>query len=253
MEIPDKHVDISFDSTLEVLRKQNQLTWYPWIGKNYRHNAQRIMFILESAYENDNNKETIVKNPSFTRQTIHEVFIRGDNYSDTLNNLRSVLRILIDDKTIPDSSIWENLVYHNVVQRIMDYKGKTREKPNPDDFRNGCRTLKEIIKTLKPTLCICMGVRLNKYILEDTSFGIIRRDKTENGNSNGKIGSTWMLDLLTLELNGQKTKLIFTTHPSRCAQKAWADYLNKYVPTEISQFKQNCKQWASQVEKKPGR
>lgn len=239
----DEHIDNSFDSAFEELRKQNRLTWYPWVGKNYKNNDQRIMFILESAYENDNNKETTIRTPGFTRQTIHEVFIRGDDYSDTLNNLRSFSKILIDDNTIPDSSIWGNLAYHNAVQRIMDYTGETREEPNPADFRNGCRTLKEVLKILKPSLCICMGVELNRYILEDKSFGHIQRDKTGNGSSNGKIGGTWMRDLLTLELEGQKTKLIFTTHPSRCAQNAWADYLKKYIHGEISQFKQSCKGW----------
>lgn len=230
-----EYLDTSFDRAFDELRNQKLLSWYPWVGKEYARDTARIMFILESAYQNENNKETI-QSPDFTRQTIHEVFFKGARYSHTLNNIGSFVGALLGKQTV-----WGNLVYHNIVQRAMDYRGNNKEQPNDADYGKGCILLKEILTVLKPDLCICMGVKLNPHIREGKTFSsYLTREKTEPG----KINGVWLLDALRLDLNGHKTRMLFTAHPANptgFTAPEWAKYVHRYAPEEIKRFKEGLK------------
>lgn len=229
MKTLSEYLDTSLDKTFEELRAQKQLSWYPWVGKEYFSADTRVMFILESAYQNESNRETI-QTPAFTRQTIYEVFVKGETYSRTLNNLRKFLLELMRDGATSEEHTWGKLAYHNVIQRPLN---GTKERPSSEDYINGCRSLKKILSILRPKLCICMGVGLNKSILEGDAFrGEVVRIKTELG----KIDGVWLLDRLNLKLSGHTVGMIFTAHPENkrgFAADAWAGYVKRHVSSEL--------------------
>lgn len=227
MEDFSEHIDTSYDSEFKKLADQGSLSWYPWVGDRYRHANNKVLFVLESAYKNDSNRNTI-ETLNFERQSIHEVFIKGDTYSRTFNTIRKFTQELFTENT-PSDAIWRSLAYHNVIQRPMDYTGKSREKPTDTDYADSLPCFKRILETLRPTLCICMGVTLAKHLLLNEYFkDSIVRSKTEPGKLNG----VYKLDLFNLKLNTDSTKLIFTAHPANPKgfnTELWAKYIRTYT------------------------
>jgi len=51
---------------------------------------------------------------------------------------------------------WEHVAYYNFITRLMDYRKK--ERPMWGDFYNSWDTFIKVIKVIKPTDCVFIGV-----------------------------------------------------------------------------------------------
>lgn len=156
----------SFDNEFESVKG---LTWFPWIGKNYIDSKRRIMIVAESHYVNDKTtdeyiqKKELLNNRYCTREVVNECVIYNDWSNCMFDNLQCCLFGLSNKKNIKSDSLWNNLVFWNLIQRPMDYNGK--ERPRKDDFLQGWKVFLEIIRILKPTDCLFVGVTASNYFV----------------------------------------------------------------------------------------
>ncbi len=152
-----KHIDNSFDKNLLNIR---DLTWLPWIGKDFKKNERRLIIVGESHYTFGDNDEDYQKhfqeatnNKTFTRECIYESPVCGDWRNNTFDNIH---RVLLRSNDFDKELFWEQVVFYNFIPRLMDYRVK--ERPNRFDFYSSWKTFIEVITILNPTDCVFIGV-----------------------------------------------------------------------------------------------
>ncbi len=153
----EKHIDKSFDKQLEAITK---LTWLPWIGKSYNEANRKLLIVGESHYnfaESDEEYEKKFKEATedkeFTRKTIYESPICCEWTSNTFENIH---RVFLETNNFRRELFWEHVAFYNFIPRLMDYRKK--ERPMWVDFYNSWDTFIKVIKVIKPTDCVFIGV-----------------------------------------------------------------------------------------------
>jgi hypothetical protein len=153
----EQHIDNSFD---QILLNVSGLTWLPWVGKDFKKNSRRLLIVGESHYALGDNDEDFQKrfkvatdNKTFTRECIYESPVCGDWRNNTFDNIH---RVLLRSNDFDKEVLWEQVAFYNFIPRLMDYRVK--ERPTWGDFYSSWKTFIEIIKILKPTDCVFIGV-----------------------------------------------------------------------------------------------
>ncbi|KQS89166.1 hypothetical protein [Chryseobacterium sp. Leaf394] len=111
------------------------------------------------------------QDPFFTRKLIDETQIQNLCKYLLLDNFWQALL----QKKPTKSELWKHISFYNFIQRSMDYSsfnGEKREQPNSADFKNGWAVFAEVVKIVKPTDCIFLGLKASE------SFGNFKADKT---------------------------------------------------------------------------
>jgi len=228
--------DYSKDKALE---KIPTLTWLPWIGKDYFNTNQRLLLIGESHYSDGETTEAFLHNQQlaakndFTRNTIYQTQIQKAYDHKPLKNLFSAL---FGGSTIDETKVWSQLAYYNFVQRSMNYSSingqKNTEQPTIKDFDLGWETFIEMVKILKPTDCIFIGVRAAEpFERMMDQFNIKRTDRIVHPEINKVSPRT-----ASITLDGQTIHLTFIKHTSAYfSPEAWSGFLydkhNKAIST----------------------
>lgn len=153
-EILDKSFDSEFD-------KIENLTWYPWVGKDYTFNKRRVLVIGESHYVNENADENngkreqeLLSDNTHTRDCLYEVLIDKSWNNRTYSRL---MEALYDRGIIPDNkTALSKIAYYNFIQTPMDYT--VRERPNSSHYITAWECFLKVITILYPTDCIFIGV-----------------------------------------------------------------------------------------------
>jgi hypothetical protein len=153
----NEHLETSLD---EKLLKVQGLTWLPWIGKDFKNNAKRLLIVGESHYtKGDSDEEFQEKfnaatgNNEFTRECIYEAAVCGDWSNKTYDNIH---RVLVRSNAFDKEVFWEQVVFYNFIPRLLDYR--EQERPTHVDFYNAWNPFIEVLKILQPTDCIFIGV-----------------------------------------------------------------------------------------------
>lgn len=148
----DKSYDFEFD-------KNENLTWYPWVGKLYKEGTRRILFVGDSHYSVDEMGDFDLECYDYymsTKQTTREIlsrFFKGEAWN-FYRNLESTFA--------GSDRFWSKIAFYNFIQHPMK---KVNAKPNEQDYITGWHCFMELIKVLKPTDCVFIGVR------SETCFG----------------------------------------------------------------------------------
>lgn len=145
------------------------LSWLPWVGVNYLQSKRRVLIIAESHYNVGDNIETknlkTMRKKWQTRDVVQYYPIAHKENNSMFENLH---RCLFQTININRENIWKHIAFYNFIQRPMDYNIK--ERPNESDWEKGWDVFFEIIKILKPTDCIFVGVgaadRFNEYMYQ---------------------------------------------------------------------------------------
>jgi hypothetical protein len=219
----EKHIDIYYDNELLNL---NGLTWLPWIGKNFKNNKKRLLIVGESHYALGDNDEEYQKrykdatdNKTLTRECIYESPVCGEWRNNTFDNIH---RVLLRSNDFDKELFWEQVAFYNFIQRLMDYRVK--ERPTWVDFYSSWKTFIELIKILKPTDCIFIGVSAsNSYnqAMEEL------RVKYEPVKWLEGIGTAYARTA-TISLNDDEIKLSFIQHASKMfSWSNWNTFLSR--------------------------
>jgi len=205
------------------------LTWLPWVGQHYskRPPQKRLLVVGESHYysgetpeERQANCEKWLIYPQYTRDIVSESLV---NYEWTTRTLDMIPRLLFKTTDIDRPRLWAASAYYNLVQRMMDYnQDGSPERPTLDDYVQGWKVFAEVVKTIRPSHCLFIGVSaansFNHWISGQNVFAgdVIVTEK---------IGGTWARSG-KLEIAGVSTDLIFVKHlglPLSWVQ--WHDHL----------------------------
>jgi hypothetical protein len=205
------------------------LSWLPWVGSDILQNDRRLLIIGESHYVQgetlDEFKEDLKRHSdqNFTQKLILETQIQDKYKYRLLDNFWKALF-----KESPNKSIlWQNIAFYNFIQRSMDYSsfdGKKTEKPNAKDFRSAWETFGDVVKILKPTDCIFLGLRAAE------GFGNLklRPDVSDfSYNYPDKIGHLSPVEG-SFTIDGQKVNVSFIQHcSSHFSPSAWQEFLHQ--------------------------
>lgn len=157
------------------------LTWSPWVGQRYseRPPQKRLLVIGESHYysgetpaERQANREKWLIYPQYTRDVVSESLV---NYEWTTRTLDTIPKLLFKTADIDRHRLWADSAYYNFVQRMMDYKQDgSPERPTWDDYVAGWRVFAEVVKVIRPSHCVFIGVTaansFNQWIANQNVF-----------------------------------------------------------------------------------
>ncbi len=209
--------------------KIESLKWLPYVGSEFLNipEENRIIVIGESHYH-DNTEQSIEKNnrTNFTRRVLKELAIERF-YWDTKMFPNFHKTIFRNDKF--DTNIFWNLVcFYNFIQRPMI---TNKSRPSNQDFIDGWKTYFEIIKILKPKVCIFIGTsaanKLTKAI-QNTEFS------TKGVKWEDYINRAYAKTATIIDKDNNEIKLVFIRHTSQMfSWEKWNNYLLKVLPKEI--------------------
>lgn len=219
----EKHIDKSFDKQLEAI---TNLTWLPWIGKSYNEANRKLLIVGESHYkkaDNDGEFEKIFKGATedkeFTRKTIYESPICREWPSNFFDNIH---RVFLETNNFRRELFWEQVAYYNFITRLMDYRKK--ERPMWNDFYNSWDTFIKLIKVIKPTDCVFIGVTATY------SFDIAMKNlkiKYSPVKKLEKIGRVYAR-ISKIEIDNYELNLTFIQHAyGRFSWSKWNAFLKK--------------------------
>lgn len=214
----------------EDLINISNLSWIPWIGSDYFKNIRRLLIIGESQYAQGETTTAFeedlvrVKGIDFTRNAVLQTQIQNHYKHPALDNL---LKALLGNGSINKEKLWKEIAFYNFVQRVMDYsnfKGKKAEQPTIADFDAGWKVFVEVVKILKPTDCVFIGVSAAmpfERMMDQLNI------KRTNRISHDKIGNTNPISA-SIEIAGHVTKISFVKHSSAYFSPVeWSGFLEK--------------------------
>ena len=216
------------------------LSWLPWIGTDYFKNNNHLLIIGESQYAQGETasayKEdlTRVNEIDFTQNAVLQTQIQNHYKHPALDNL---LKALLGNAPINKEKLWKNIAFYNFVQRVMDYSsfdGKKTEQPTTADFDTGWKVFAEVVKILKPTDCIFIGVSAaNPFERMMDQLNIKRSDRI----AHNKIGNTNPISA-SVEIDGHETNISFIRHSSAYfSQEEWRPFLEEQHGNIIQELK----------------
>lgn len=227
--------DLAFDSIVS-----NGLCWYPWVGKNYQQNNEKILLVGESHYASNNEKDStqqmcnvdhVADEINFTRFIIYENRILNE-HSKTFDNIN---RALVGSNNFDGKLLWNNLAFYNFVQRPMK---TVDERPSWEDFVRGWRTFVNVVKILKPTTCIFIGNSAANFFNEAmTALGVEHTKVT----GTKFINRAWAKKAEII-IDGKSIPIHSIRHAGRFfSWSTWNQYLEETLPETIKFLKNTVK------------
>ena len=222
------------------LKNIPNLSWLPWIGSNYFKSNNRLLIIGESQYAQGDTEQAYkedlgrVKEIDFTRNAVLQTQIQNHYKHPALDNL---LKSLLGNGSIDKEKLWNEIAFYNFVQRVVDYSsfdGKKTEQPTIEDFDQGWKVFVELVKILKPTDCIFIGVSAAtpfERMMDQLNI------KRTNRIAHDKIGNTNPISA-TIEIDGHSTKISFIRHSSAYfSPEEWNPFLEKQHGNTVQEIK----------------
>ncbi|MBU4487127.1 MAG: hypothetical protein KKD38_09390, partial [Candidatus Delongbacteria bacterium] len=128
----EQNLDRGFDKQLNSVKN---LTWLPWVGKNYTKSKYKVLIVGESHYadaKDDAQKiidiEKALNNKDFTRLCIHEAAIE-ESWRKNPPTLTNIKRLLLGKSFCGDETrekLWSQVGYYNFIQSVM---GTKKDRP----------------------------------------------------------------------------------------------------------------------------
>lgn len=154
LNLCDRQFDAAFD-------KIDGLARYPWVGRMFANSNYRPLIIGDSHYATDGkdfSKEALeeFKDKDSTRGVINCVIKDKCEGEPTWKMYEGLLETFIQVSPDNVKDFWSKIVFYNFIQRVME---SADGKPTDDNKRKGWRCLAGVIKVLKPTSVLIIGVR----------------------------------------------------------------------------------------------
>ena len=219
----DRQFDAAFD-------KIEGLARYPWVGSKFADSDCRPLIIGDSHYATegkDFSQEAFeeFQDKDSTRRVINTVINNKREGITTWPMYEGLLKTFIEISSENVKEFWSKIAFYNFIQTIMKSKDGV---PSDDDKREGWRCLAGVIKVIKPTSVLIIGVRNDggSDSINDDSVKLedFKDDKENKVNRCApRIGR-----ILSFET---KIPLTLIQHTSQryCPDK-WHNYLEKRDP-----------------------
>jgi hypothetical protein len=221
------------EKTLDDLIHNNNIKWFPWVGEGFNQNEHRILIVGESHYYNPQEEGSFEKHQDskFTIEIIRDLAINRNYYNTKV--FQNFHKALIGNDTFNSLKLWGLLSFYNFVQAPMN---TNKGRPQYEDFYNGWISFFELLKILKPTVCIFIGTSaansFNDFIQNNQIFGNKVINVSKIGRNFSKKSSIY--------LNQQEIDIHFIRHSSQYfSWKLWNEFLNSTIPNEINFLKKN--------------
>lgn len=199
------------------------LSWYPWVGKVFFTSRRRILIVAESHYnegERVDELNRIILNRKYTTRNVVQYY--PVSHQDNNPMFENLHRCLFRTNNINRENVWSHIAFYNFVQRSMDYNRK--ERPADADWVNGWKTFVEVVKILKPTDCMFVGVGAADKFNENASLLDLNHENVQWIKVNNCRGAARRFSL-TIDDNYKLncTSIQHTSH--HFSWKAWNAYL----------------------------
>lgn len=225
-------IDISYD---EHFAQIESLKWHPWIGRKYNQSNRKLLIVGESHYLRTKDdlqyKEKFEKsssNKSHTRCCIYESPICKKWKNSTYRNIS---KLFLRTNKVESKLFWEQVAYHNFVQKIMDYRKKQR--PKKSQFALSWKPFIDILDVINPTDCIFIGVSAsNTFNQEIMKLGVPHT----KAKWLKKVGNTYPRKS-TININGRDINILFVKHTSQFfSWDKWNKLLFSENPEVMNEF-----------------
>lgn len=224
------YLNTDFDQKLNTIQG---LTWLPWIGKDFHNQQERLLIVGESHYSDGDSLDAFNKNIAlaedkyFTRNMIEQTQIKKLYEHKALSNLFSAL---YGKNTMNEKDVWSKISFYNFVQRSMNYSNihdqKKTEQPTIKDFDFGWEIFVQMVKIIKPTKCIFIGVRAAEpFERMMDKLKIQRTDRIVHPEINKLSPRT-----ASVTIDGNTINLTFIKHTSAYfSPQAWGGFLKERI------------------------
>ena len=223
------------------LTKIQNLKWLPWIGNNYFVQDKRLLIVAESQYAQGETEEeyakdfAVVNSENFTINAIQQTQIENHYKHLALDNF---LKAMFGNASINKEKLWQEIAFYNFVQRSMNYSsfdGNKTEQPTNKDFDEGWKVFAEVIKILKPTDCVFIGVSAaTGFERMMDSLNIQRTERIYRDKINSAKPAT-----TSVTIDGLKTNISFIKHSSAYfSPNLWRSFLKENHLVAIEKLKE---------------
>lgn len=151
--------DIQFDAAFDQIEG---LARYPWVGSKFANSDCRPLILGDSHYAvNDDgspSEEELerFRDKGYSRVIFENVIKDKCKSESTWPMYEGLLKTFMDVSPEKVKAFWSKIAFYNFIQCVMKRKD---EVPSDDDKRKGWRCLAGVIKVLKPTSVLIVGVR----------------------------------------------------------------------------------------------
>lgn len=211
-----------FDDALSTYLNDG-LQWLPWVGKHYVTREKKLLLVGESHYYDAARKE-VALDAGFTRLCIDESIYQGWWTNRTYSN---AVRAVVGREFVDFKEVWKNITFFNFIQKVMLKKGEVYERPQADDFRAGWTSFINVVRVLKPDVCVFIGVTASKFLVEElTRLSVpftyeLDRSVCINGIFPRQA---------VIKLGEHEVRLFFMKHSgSFFSWQSWHDYLRRFL------------------------
>ena len=216
----DKHCSTAFDADFNGIKG---LMWLPWVGRRFSKLPQgvRLLIVGESCYDwtPEDEANDSLKNPKFTRLVVSEHAINREvSPSPTFDNLAL---LLFGTEQYKRERFWSDVAFYNLVQRPMYDRW---ERPSWEDFVSGWSTFTDVIRILKPSHALFIGV--SAFYFFNYSMSEQNADFTEVQWAE-QVGRTYGRKA-SISTGSETVALIGVQHTSQYfSWSSWRDYLGR--------------------------
>jgi len=217
--------DVYFNDAIK-----NGLCWLPWIGKEYPRQTIKLLLVGESHYAGDRDMtksqqlcevDAVAEDYEFTRDVVYESRICRYWTTTTLDNINWAF---VGKNNFDGALIWDKIAFYNFVQRPMK---TVNERPTREDFAGGWRCFVDVVKIIKPTICIFIGNSAANYF--DEAMAALNMQNIEV-NYVKFINRAWA-KYSELILEEQHLPIHSIRHTGRFfSWKVWHGYLSEKAP-----------------------
>ncbi len=204
------------------------LKWNPFIGDQF-DNEKSLLIIGESHYHDGSQASMDNVDKNDWSRTMVDDSIEGTHTS----LFKPLFKLLSNNENISldPNQLWSKSAFYNFIQNPM---GGVKHRPAYEDFYKSCYVFFDIIKLLKPSKCLFLGVAAYQAILdvidEEKYPWEIKYEKYID-----KINGTFPRKLIISGLIEKPLELHFIKHSSsRFTPDLWRDHLLKDLPKEMS-------------------
>lgn len=224
-EILDQSFDFEFD-------KIKNLTWFPWVGKDYKDAPYKVLIIGESLYatnekEYDKEADEAFKQDKNTIRELSDNAIKGNGKKFYLN--QSPLFI---GKYGGLNQLYAKIAFYDFIQRPAHAVSGDIKNP---DFMNGWKCWYELVKVLQPDICIFCGLSIKKQFPEfSQQLGVDPQWKDIKESDFYNLGKRIFPIKGCFVIEDHEINMLFIQHPSRMTDiTQWHDFLKQQIPEAI--------------------
>ncbi len=218
----------------EKLRTIENLKWLPYIGDQYMKIDENYkMIVIGESHYHDNSEQSILKhnNEYYTRIVIKELAIERQYWGTKI--FQNFHKTIFTNDIFSTSKFWNLVSYYNFIQRPMV---TNKSRPDGKDFYESWKPFFEIVKILKPKICLFIGTSAANSL----SNAIKNSDFKTNGVKwEEKINRAYAKTAIITDKENNEIKLIFIRHTSQMySWQKWNLYLEKVMNNQLSWLKE---------------